>query len=139
MKNLSSVLAANDKNSNIYIGSLRLKSWENVILVSMHSRFGGLKSVISHIEVNEVDQDLLQLYHKKFGYLNKKHMKKVISENLNTEATVKSKICIRCISDRAFRISFGARRRTSLLGELIQRCLQSISSFRVWISLFCTF
>ena len=127
-KNLLSVLAAHDKNTNSTFISTpticNFKIGEEVALVGTRARYGGLFKLkmrsIKQAEVNAVSQgDLLQLYHERFGHQNKRHVKALIHKHLDVNVKLDSEVCEGCIYGKAHRLPFGTRNRASRPGELI--------------------
>lgn len=130
-KNLFSVLSAHDKNpesefrSNSEVCNLIIG--QDVKLVGARTRFGGLFKLamrcIKHkypTEVNVLnDENLLQLYHERFGHQNKRHVKTMIYKNLGVNVGVDTEICEGCVYGKAHRLPFGTRKRASKPGELI--------------------
>lgn len=130
-KNLFSVLAAQDKNpKSEFISTAEicnLKFNKDVKLVGVRDRFGGLfklkmrslKPSISN-EINVADSNnLLQLYHERFGHQNKRHVKSLLRRELNITVEMDSELCEGCIYGKAHRLPFGTRKKATEPGERI--------------------
>lgn len=74
----------------------------------------------SPVEVNTVTQeDLLELYHERYGHQNKRHVKKIIQKNLTINVKADSERCEGCVYGKAHRLRFGTRKRVTKQGMLI--------------------
>ena len=130
-KNLFSVLAAHDKNkTSKFISrpescSLVING-QQVLAGARHVGSGLYKIALRMImpekpvEMNMISSDdTLQLYHERMGHQNKRHIKKVIEEELGIKVDVNSEICEGCMYGKAHRLRFGTRERAKAPGELI--------------------
>lgn len=130
-KNLFSVLTAQGKNpKNKFTSTVNvchLKIDQDVKLIGIRNRFGGLfKLLMRYIksyyptEVNMINKDnLLQLYHEKFGHQNKRHVKAMIEKELQINVGLDTELCEECIYGKAHRLPFGTKKRAMKPGELI--------------------
>lgn len=148
-RNLFSVLSAQDKHSESqFISSAEVCNFKvnnKVILVGTRQRNGGLfKLAVRSLnpkstEVNTVSKEnLLQLYHERFGHQNKRHIKSLIGRELGVNVEINSEICEGCIYGKAHRLPFGTRLRSTKPGELIHTDVcgpfqESMSRYRYFV------
>lgn len=129
-RNLFSVLAAQDKHSDSkFISSPEVCNFKinnEVKLIGARQRHGGLfKLALRSLgttsnEINTVSKEkLLQLYHERFGHQNKRHVKSLLSRELNINVEMDSELCEGCIYGKAHRLPFGTRSRATEPGERI--------------------
>lgn len=130
-KNLFFVLAAQDKNPNSRFASTvdvcKLKIGQDIKLVGVRDRFGGLFKLLircikpySSAKVNIINKEnLLQLYHERFGHQNKRHVKAIVDKELQVNMELDTELCEGCIYGKAHRLPFGTRKRATKPGELI--------------------
>lgn len=130
-KNLFSVLTAQDKNpKSRFISTVevcKLKIGQDVKLVGVLDRFGGLFKLRmrctkpnSPAEVNMINKEnLLQLYHERFGHQNKRHVKAIIDKELQMNVSLNTELCKGCIYGKAHRLPFGTRKKAMKPGELV--------------------
>lgn len=90
-------------------------------------------------EVNVIGKDnLLQLYHERFGHQNKRHVKSLLKRELNIKVDMDSELCEGCIYGKANRLPFGTRERTTKPGEQIHTDVcgpfeESMSGYRYFV------
>ncbi|KAJ0171987.1 hypothetical protein K1T71_012750 [Dendrolimus kikuchii] len=131
-RNLFSALAAQDKipNSMFTSTSTECKLIENgkPCLIGHRKCNGGLykldlKAIIptNHIQVNVVtsQEDLLQIYHERFGHQNPRHVRSLVKRELGIDIPCDGLKCEGCIYGKAHRLKFGKRERATRVGELI--------------------
>lgn len=129
-KNLFSVLSAQDKHSNSEFVSTaevcNFKVNHETILVGVRQRNGGLFKLVvrssnpKSTEVSVVGKhNLLQLYHERFGHQNKRHVKFLLSKELNINVEMDSELCEGCVYGKAHRLPFGTRSKSTEPGERI--------------------
>lgn len=128
-KNLFSVLAAHDCNSNSRFESTPTNctfyTRNEVKMTGVRSISGGLyklnvKNVIPkrNIEVN-LTLTKTQLYHERLVHQNKRHVRKFVKQELGIELPQDESTCESCILGKSHRLKFGTRPRASRPGELV--------------------
>lgn len=130
-KNLFSVLAAHDKVPvSQFVSSANVchfKVGANILIVGERRCQGGLyklnmRGVNPSIagEVNlTVKEDLLQLYHERFGHQNVRHVKARVKSELQIDLKMERETCEGCIYGKCHRDSFGTRQKCTRPGEII--------------------
>jgi hypothetical protein len=110
-KNLFSVLAAQDKRQNSeFISTTETFKVDGLVqLIGVRDRFGGLyKLAVRSTKTSSLDEvnvtgtnNLLQLYHERFGHQNKRHVKSLLSKELNIKVEMDSELCEGCMYGKA--------------------------------------
>jgi hypothetical protein len=129
-KNLFSVLAAQDKNTNsCFMSTSRICNLmvnDRKVLVGTRENKGGLFKLAAQTilpscpEVNVISKgSLLQLYHERMGHQNKCHVKKVLKREFNIDVDLASELCEGFVYGKAHRLKFGTRVRATKPGELL--------------------
>lgn len=129
-KNLFSVLAAQDKNrESIFESTYRdcyLKINGKAVLHGTRNPGGGLFKAamepltpIRNVTVDMAADDVLQLYHERWGHQDKQHIKAVLEKELNIKVKHDHSICEPCMYGKAHRLKFGHRKKATSPGELI--------------------
>ncbi|KFM72067.1 hypothetical protein X975_23974, partial [Stegodyphus mimosarum] len=145
-KNLFSVLASQDINQNSVFESTfkdyYLKIDGEIVLHGTRNAGGGLfKAVMktlvpeTHINVTENNESTLQLYHKRWGHQDKRHVKAIDEKELNIKSDMK--LCKACVCGKSHRLKFGTRKEVTKAGELSQQIFADhlINSFENTITL----
>ncbi|GFT49467.1 copia protein [Trichonephila clavipes] len=131
-RNLFSVLAAQDRNPNSEFVSTPTECWlkvnDDVVLYGSRNVNGSLfkanfEPILPKemIEVHTViaDSSLLQLYHERWGYQDKRHIRNMLEKELGIHIKLDKELCEPCIYGKAHRLSFGTGGKASEPGELI--------------------
>lgn len=131
-KNLFSMLSAQDKNPNSIFTSTsetcKLKIDKKVKLIGVRNRDGGLfklalKNIVPDKVLSDVNvvakENLLQLYHERFGHQNKRYVKSKIQQEFGINEKLNNELCKGCIYGKAHRLKFGTRERATKPGELM--------------------
>lgn len=129
-KNLFSVLAAQDENQNSVFESTYkdcvLKIGGIPVLHGTRSAGGGLfKAAMTtlppdrNITVDMATEDVLQLYHERWGHQDKRHVKAVLERELDLKVKLETAICEPCAYGKTHRLKFGQRKKATSPGELI--------------------
>lgn len=137
-RNLFSVLAAQDKLENSCFVSTKFKCHLEVggkkVLAGERKQNGGLFRLVAETkftsesyiadactaEVCAINKEnVLQLYHERFGHQNKRHVKTVIKREMNIDVDLDSEICEGCVYGKAHRLKFGTRVKATRPGERI--------------------
>jgi transposase InsO family protein len=149
-KNLFSVLAAQDKRQNSeFISTTETCNFKVdglVQLIGVCDRFGGLyKLAVRSTKTSSLDEvnvtgtnNLLQLYHERFGHQNKRHVKSLLSKELNIKVEMDSELCEGCMYGKAHRLPFGTRTKTTKAGERVHTDVcgpfqESMSGFKYFV------
>jgi transposase InsO family protein len=149
-KNLFSVLAAQDKRQNSeFISTTETCNFKVdglVQLIGVRDRFGGLyKLAVRSTKTSSLDEvnvtgtnNLLQLYHERFGHQNKRHVKSLLSKELNIKVEMDSELCEGCMYGKAHRLPFGTRTKTTKAGERVHTDVcgpfqESMSGFKYFV------
>ena len=149
-KNLFSTLAAQDKHpDSVFISKTKacfFKLFDEVWLEGSRNRLGGLYRL--HIrpikptiptEVNAItSENVLQLYHERFGHQNKRHIKMILKRELGINVNIDSEICEGCVYGKAHVLKFGTRDRAKAPGELLHTDVcgpfqKSMSGYRYFV------
>lgn len=149
-KNLFSVLAAHDKlPESRFVSIADICNFEvknDKIIVGERRRLGGLyklhmrgvhPSVPAEVNVI-VKEDLMQLYHERFGHQNQRHVKARVHTELQINLKLDMETCEGCIYGKCHRDSFGIRERSTKPGELIHTDVcgpfeKSMSGYRYFV------
>lgn len=129
-KNLFSTLSAQDKNPNSQFVStaescsFRISGEE--VLFGKRSRCGGLYKLFMRCHSQKKNlanlassENVLQIYHERFGHQNKRHVKTVLKNELNIDVKLDSELCEGCIYGKAHVLKFGTRERADRPGARI--------------------
>ncbi|KAK7603621.1 hypothetical protein V9T40_003620 [Parthenolecanium corni] len=129
-RNLFSVLAAHDRNPSSRFESnqhsCRFIVGSKIVFAGKREPFGTLYEASFHtvhpedVCANVVENDqMLQLYHERWGHMDKRHVRNKLQSELGIEVKVNNDICESCQYGKAHRLSFGHRARTTAPGELL--------------------
>jgi transposase InsO family protein len=82
--------------------------------------------------------NLLQLYHERFGHQNKRHVKSLLSKELNIKVEMDSELCEGCMYGKAHRLPFGTRTKTTKAGQRVHTDVcgpfqESMSGFKYFV------
>lgn len=75
-----------------------------------------IKCIKPHIpvEVNVINQEnLLQLYHDRFGHQNKQHVKTIMNKELHINVKMDTELCEGCSYGKAHRFPLGTREKAT--------------------------
>ena len=143
-KNFFSLLAAQDKNQESEFKSKVTQCWFNVqgktVLCGFREVSGTLykadfKPIISEspavMNLTEVNKSTLQLYHERWGHQDKRHIKRLLENELGIEVKLDMKLCEPCVYGKTNRLPFGTRVKATSPGELMSTdvCGPFIESF----------
>jgi transposase InsO family protein len=131
-KNLFSVLAAHDRNTeSTFVSETRVCRFEvknKVVFRGYREMCGSLyeadfkpvrSSCQSELGINERADSLLQLYHERWGHQDKRHVRDLLSRELDIHVKLNKELCEPCVFGKLHRSKFGSRKATTRPGELV--------------------
>ena len=131
-RNLFSVLAAQDRNSNSRFESsaakCRLKVYGKTVLSGAREVGGTLykaaiepiiPSIKEGVDVADSNSSMLQLYHERWGHQDKRYVQEMLRKELNFRVNLDSEICEPCVYRKTHHLPFGTREKATKPGKLI--------------------